>query len=88
MSNHSIILRLEHRFNDFVQGKIDPIQLGDYIENSINALEGVNPNIALKARDFSNRLEEYMFFPEESLKNIIADIETWLTAIKLDMKIK
>lgn len=85
MSNKSIILRLEDKFNEFSKDKSDPLKFGSYIEDSVNALEAVDHNIILAARNFSNRLEDYTFFPEEPLEIIIADIQTWITSIKKDM---
>jgi len=85
MSNKSIILRLEEKFNEFSQGKSDALNFGVYLEDSVNALEAVDYNIILAARDFSNRLECYIFFPEEPLENIISDIRTWITLLKQDM---
>ncbi len=84
MSKKFIILHLEDKFNDFVQGKISPLEFGSYLESSVNALEAIDYDIVDAARDFSNRLEGYVFFPEETLENIIADIQTWLTSIKQD----
>ena len=85
MSNKSIILRLEDKFNEFSKDKSDPLKFGSYLEDSVNALEAVDYKTVLAARDFSNRLEDYIFFPNEPLEIIIADIQTWITSIKQDM---
>ena len=65
MSNISIILRLEEKLSSYLLKKVTKEEFVKFLNDSIEALEGVDYSVIQKARDFQYKFEVADFHDED-----------------------
>lgn len=86
MSNTSILQRLEDKFEDFLQNRTDKYQFTAFLNNSIDALEGIDYETIQIAKGFQYKFEVAEFSDEdpeiEDIEKVTNDFREWLQTLR------
>ncbi len=86
MSNRSIISRIENKLEDFLFKKIGKYEFGEYLINSVDALEGVDYDTVLIARQFQYKFEIADFDDEvpaiDNIEKVTTDFKIWIETLQ------
>jgi len=86
MSNLTIIERIENKLQEHLTKKINGDDFGQYVMDSIEAMEGLDYMEIQKARDFQYKFEISGFSDEDpeidNLEKVTNDFKNWLNNLK------